>query len=146
MSQEQQLANFEGYAIVEIMGHQRAAGHVTTQYFGGVAVFRVVQQEIPDETITLDKDQWIDGERLYAGSVIRVSRPRAETFVAASSLYRMTPCTEAEATASQPKKIEVVMRAERKLVSAPSALGDEDDDELDNEWDDEEDHDDEETA
>ncbi len=43
---EQQLAMFEGYAIVEIMGHQKVSGYVTTQYFGGTAVFRVVQQEL----------------------------------------------------------------------------------------------------
>lgn len=56
MSNEQQLASFEGYAIVEIMGHQKAAGYVTTQYFGGTAVFRVVQPERDDE----DDDEWVD--------------------------------------------------------------------------------------
>lgn len=113
---EQQLASFEGYAIVEIMGHQKATGYVTTQYFGGTAIFRVVQQEYPVEEITLEADQWLDGERLYAGSKVRVSRPRAETFVAAASLYRMTPCTEQEANAMQPRKIEVLERAERKAI------------------------------
>lgn len=119
MSQEQQLATFEGYAIVEIMGHQRVAGYVTTQYFGSTAVFRVVQQEQPPEEIVLESDQWIDGERIYAGSKVRFSRPRAETFVASASLYRMTPCSEDQANRDQPKVVEVVERAKRKVIAAP---------------------------
>lgn len=102
---EPQLASFEGYAIIEIMGHQRVAGYVTTQYFGSTAILRVVQQEVPPEEITLESDQWIDGERIYAGSRLKVSRPRAESYVAAASIYRMTPCTEHEANASQPRTI-----------------------------------------
>lgn len=133
--QEQQLANFEGWALVEIMGHQSAAGYVTTQYFGGTAVFRVVQQEKPAEEVTLERDQYFDGNYLYAGSKIRVSRPRAETYVAASSLYRMTPCTEAQAQQRQPTVIEVIEWAERKALLSPDDRldneeeGDEDDDE-----------------
>lgn len=130
MSQEQQLATFEGYAIVEIMGHQRVAGYVTTQYFGGTAVFRVVQQEQPPQEIVLESDEWIDGKFVYAGSKIRISRPRAETFVAAASLYRMTPCSEEQANELQPKVVEVVERAERKALAPVVDANDLDDDEL----------------
>jgi len=37
---DQQQAKFEGFALVEIVGHQRVAGFVTTEYFGNVAVFQ----------------------------------------------------------------------------------------------------------
>ena len=134
MSQEQQLATFEGYAIVEIMGHQRVSGYVTTQYFGATAVFRVVQQEQPPQEMTLDADQWIDGVRVYAGSKVRISRPRAETFVAASSLYRLTPCTEEQANCSQPAKVEVIERAERKAIAPVLPDANDDDDDRDDPW------------
>lgn len=116
------------------MGHQKAAGYVTTQYFGSVAVFRVVQQEQPPEEVTLDRDQYMDGTRLYAGSKVRISRPRAETFAAASSLYRMTPCNEAQANAEQPRTVEVIFRAERKELPRgkpdPVFFEDDEDEEL----------------
>ena len=133
---EQTLANFEGWAIVEIMGHQKVSGYVTTQYFGGTAVFRVVQQEQPPQESVLDRDQWLDGALLYAGSKVRISRERAETFVAASSLYRMTPCTEEQANKSQPVKIEVLERAERKALTAAERIA------VIDEQDDDDEHDD----
>lgn len=134
MSTDQQLSTYEGYAIVEIMGHQRVSGYVTTQYFGATAVFRVVQQEQPPQEMTLDADQWIDGVRVYAGSKVRISRPRAETFVAASSLYRLTPCTEEQANCSQPAKVEVIERAERKAIAPVLPDANDDDDDRDDPW------------
>ncbi len=118
MNDEQQQANFEGFGIVQQMGHKTVAGYVTTEYFGGVAVFRVVQQEQPPEEVTLDRDGSVNGHYLYAGSKVRVSRPRAETYIAVSSLYALTPCTESEANARQPKTIEIIERAERKALAA----------------------------
>jgi len=41
-------AKFEGWAVVEIMGHNREIGFVTTEYFGGPALFRVDQPEFPE--------------------------------------------------------------------------------------------------
>src|SRR5215467_13892732 len=34
-------ATFEGWAILEIFGHQRYAGYVTTQTFGAASMFRL---------------------------------------------------------------------------------------------------------
>jgi hypothetical protein len=50
---DQQQAKFEGYALVEIMGHQRVAGFVTTEYFGNVAVFHVVMPEVAAEEVEI---------------------------------------------------------------------------------------------
>ena len=98
---DQQQAKFEGYALVEIMGHQRVAGFVTTEYFGNVAVFHVVMPEVAAEEIEIQARQWVDTEYLEAGSRVRVSRPKVEQFVGASSLYRLTPCTQADAITQQ---------------------------------------------
>lgn len=125
---DQQQAKFEGYGLVEIMGHQRVAGFVTTEYFGNVAVFHVVMPEVAAEEIEIPARQWIDTEYLEAGSRVRVSRPKVERFVAASSLYRLTPCTQADAITQQPRVVEVVFRAERpkELAAVATVVDDED--------------------
>lgn len=115
---DQQQAKFEGFALVEIMGHQRVAGFVTTEYFGNVAVFHVVMPEVPAEELEIQTHQWIDTERLEAGSRVRISRPKVEQFVAASSLYRLTPCTQADAVAQQPRVVEVIERRTRPLLNS----------------------------
>lgn len=115
---EQQLANFEGFALVAQMGHKAVAGYVTTEYFGAVAIFKVVQQERPPEEITIERDGAVNGHYLYAGSKVRISRPRAVHYVPVHSLYDMTPCTEEEANAQQPKTIEIIERAERKALAS----------------------------
>lgn len=115
---ETQQSKFEGYAIVEIMGHQQVSGYVTTEAFGSVVMFRVVQQEIPPTEKLLERTQYVDGEYCPEGSRVRISRERAETYVGVASVYRMTPCTEEQANAAQPATIEVIEKAERKLVTA----------------------------
>ena len=128
---ETQQSKFEGYAIVEIMGHQQVAGYVTTEAFGSVVMFKVVQQEIPPTEKTLGYTQYVNCEHCPEGSRVRISRERAETYVGVGSVYRMTPCTEEQANAAQPAKVEIIEKAERKLVAAginEAILGGEDDD------------------
>jgi len=128
LSEQQELAKFEGYAIVQQMGHKTVAGFVTTRYFGNVAMLHVVQQEQPPEEITIPEDKWIEGRMVYAGSKVRISRRRAEQYVAVSSLYAFTPCTAEESTHSQPKTVEVIEMAECKTLAAVAAEYHNDDD------------------
>lgn len=125
--QQQELAKFEGFAIVQQMGHKTVAGYVTTVYFGSVAMLRVVQQERPSEELTIERDEWVDGHYIYAGSRVRISRKRAEQYIAASSLYAFTPCSEEEANASQPKTVEIIERAERKEITSSDPFDPDDD-------------------
>lgn len=136
MSEQNELAKYEGYAIVQQMGHKTVAGYVTTEYFGSVAMLRVVQQEQPPEELILEADTWINGRLIYAGSKVRISRDRAEQYVAASSLYAFTPCSAEEATRSQPKTVEVIEAAERKTLAAAVDL---DEHEHEDEYDDDDD-------
>lgn len=50
---EEQQAKFEGWAVVEIMGHQKEIGYVTTQYFGPAGLFRVDRPELPEREFEL---------------------------------------------------------------------------------------------
>ncbi len=115
-------SKFEGWALVEIMGHQRVAGYVTTEAFGSVVMFRVVMPEVPETEQTLERDQWVDGERAPAGSKVRIGRRRIETLIGAASVYRMTPCTEQEAMRAQPAKVELI----EKAIALIAPLDDED--------------------
>lgn len=83
---ELEQSNFEGWAIVELMGHVRLSGHVTTQAFGGVVLFRVDIPGIPERR---------DGQGCY-----EAVQPYTQ-FVGAGSIYRMTPCTEETARRAQ---------------------------------------------
>lgn len=108
----QQQAQFEGWALVEIMGHQRVAGYVTTQAFGSTVMFRVEQQEVAPREEVVTENRYESGVGyLRPGDRIRISRERAETYIGAGSVYRMTRITEAEAMKCQSLKIEVLERA-----------------------------------
>ena len=54
-------AQFEGWAIVEIMGHQSAAGWVTTKAFGSVVMFQITQPEVAAEVKLTEKQGYRDG-------------------------------------------------------------------------------------
>jgi hypothetical protein len=73
--------SFEGFAIVELMGHVRVAGWVTEEELFGTKLGRV---DIPD--VTAD---------LTGGA--RPTEVHATQYFNGSALYRLTPCDEATA-------------------------------------------------
>lgn len=117
---------FTGWALVEIMGHRRAAGMVTTEYIGTAAFLRIVTPEVPPTQYTVDSDRWIDGCRVYAGSVMEASRERSEILVGSGSVYAITPTTEADILRHAPVSHKVIQAAERKLLDSSSGTDDDD--------------------
>lgn len=98
---EQTQAKFEGWAIVELMGHQREVGFVTTQYFGDKAMFQIDSPELPDRDYTLKRPEWgirtTSGEHTDApkGSTVRRPGIPAKTrIVNPAAIYALNPCTE----------------------------------------------------
>lgn len=67
---------FESWAIVEVMGHKRFAGHVTEQAFGSASMLRI---DVPE----------IDGV------------PAFSKLIGIGSIYAITPCTEQTAREAQ---------------------------------------------
>lgn len=65
--------SFEGWAIVELMGHQRIAGFVKEQQLAGGALVRVDVPAVDD-------------------------RPAFTKMFGVGAIYGLTPCTEAAAT------------------------------------------------
>ena len=114
MSEEQ--TKFEGWAVVEIMGHNREIGFVTTQYFGGPALFRIDQPSFPEREYSLERAQWIGDTLCPVGSVVRrEALPGKTAFVGPSAVFRLTPCTEETARAA----IERILPAPIKILSIP---------------------------
>lgn len=89
---------FNGWAKVEINGHNCHIGMVTTQVFGTAVLFRIDQPEIPADERTSERDGYLHGRMVPKGTVIRRGAiPPASVLVGAGSIYRITPCTEAAA-------------------------------------------------
>lgn len=96
---EPKQANFEGWAIVELMGHQREIGFVTTESFGQAVMFRIDTPDLSEREFTLTAPEWcdFDGGQRWAPAGSKVKRPAVPArtrLVAPGSLYAINPCTE----------------------------------------------------
>ena len=116
---------FEGYALVEVMGHRRHAGFVTTVFIGTAAFLQVVNEEVPTTQYRLDQDAVVDAEYCYAGSLIESGRERREILIGTGSIYAITPISAEQAERLAPPKHKVLERAPRPLLGegAPEAEG-----------------------
>lgn len=114
--EEQEQAKYEGWAIVEIMGHRTIAGYVTTKYFGAVAMVHITQPDVPPQEKILESGQYVNHEYCEAGSRVRISREKAEAYVGAGSIYQLTVCSEEKALATQPVTVEIIEKVERKQI------------------------------
>lgn len=134
---EQQQANFEGWAIVELMGHQQEIGFVTTQAFGQAVLFRIDQPELGERDVTLSRPEWMelgdDCRTWPAGTKVKRSAvPARSRLVAPGALYAINPCTEEAARAAlektHPRKLALVeMPANMAALPAPTSETDDSD-------------------
>lgn len=100
MPEEQ--AKFEGWAIVEMMGHQREIGFVTTQAFGQAVMFRIDTPDLPEREFVLKTPEYtqesLAGEgRAWTPAGAKVKRspsPARSRLVSPGALYAINPCTE----------------------------------------------------
>jgi hypothetical protein len=109
---------FEGWAVVELFGHAKAIGFVTTECYGQAVLFRVDTPELPEREFILDRpavtNSWIvsDGRVLNAGwtpagsKVRRAAVPGASRLVGPAAIYSIVPCTEETAREAIDKLIE----------------------------------------
>ncbi len=88
---------FDMHAIVELMGHQRIAGHVTEVAIGGAAFIRVDVPAVTRRAHYSDKSEEVAAYTRY---------------LSAAAIYAINPCTEEVARAA----------AASVYVSAPSLL------------------------
>lgn len=88
-------AQFEGYAIVEIVGRQTHIGYVTTRYFGNVAVFEIRIDRHPEETLEPDILRVTEHGAFYPGDRVTFAETKDQSvYVGTGSLYRLTPISQ----------------------------------------------------
>lgn len=96
------VEKFDEWAVVEIMGHKKYAGHVTEHAMGGASFVRI---DVPE--ITLE-----NGQKLAAFTKL----------FGASSVYCISPCTEETAKAFAARLMaESFSRFEAPRLPAPKA-------------------------
>lgn len=107
---------FSGWAIVEMFGHQREAGFVTTRYFGTACLFQVDVPDLPERDFCLTEAAYVDGKWTPAGAKVRrPGTPGRSRLLGPGAVYAMNPCTEVAARAA----IEASLGRELVLLEFP---------------------------
>lgn len=133
METEVQQGTFEGWAIVEMMGHRKEIGYVKTQAFGQAVLFRVDVPELPEREFVLDAPEYAkdDGRERWCPigtKVKRSSSPARSCLVAPSSLYAINPCSEEAAMLAIERNVHrplIALEIPPQAALPPASLEDE---------------------
>jgi len=151
MSEPAASPRFDGWAIVDVLGHQRYVGYVTTEAYGQAVLFRIDVPALEERERTMKAPGYIS-ERGYvpAGTTVKEGAVAGYTkLIGAGSIYAITPCTQEAAykavEQAQPRPLmSVQLPPERALPVRDDAFDNDDpdgdfDNNLTNEDDDDED-------
>ena len=119
---EQPTTQIEAWAIVEIMGHTKLAGHVKTEAFGSTCMLRVDVPELPEKREV--EKSWYDDDGNYLRTPIDVEKVQpAESaytrYFGMQAVFSLTPCDQATARAA----LERMRRQPAKLLRLPGSVG-----------------------
>jgi hypothetical protein len=114
-------STYEGWAILEIFGHQKYAGFVKTEYYGTACMFRCDVPPLKErEQVTKsgtyvetenDSSTWVPpGSTVKKAATIGYSK-----LFGVGAIYSMTPCDEAAAL----RAVEELQPRSLMLVSLP---------------------------
>jgi len=129
---------FEGWAVDEMMGHQREIGFVTTEAYGQAVMFRVDVPELVERDFVLTVPEYtFEGNRgrmTPAGSKVkRPAAPGRTRLIAPGSLYAINPCTQEtalaalERTVSRPLLLVEIAHAQQLLQASAEAFSEQED-------------------
>lgn len=120
MDNQNQQAKFDGWAIVEVMGHQRFAGYVTTEAYGQAVLFRIdVPALEPRERVTERPGYILDRGYTPAGATVKEGAVQGFTkLVGSGSIYCITPCTKEAAL----KAVEQIQPRPLMAIEIPPGL------------------------
>ena len=97
---EPKVSSFEGWAVVEMFGHAKEIGYVTTEAFGAAVLFRCDTPELPEREFVLERPEYIYDDRDIArmrpagSKVKRPGSPAKTRLIGPGAIYSITPCTE----------------------------------------------------
>lgn len=112
-----QQAQFNGWARVELMGHQSHIGYVRTEVYGTAVLFRIDTPELQEREYTLEEPAYVGSRWTPAGTKVkREGTPGISVLAGAMSIYRIVPCSEAAAL----RAIEQSVRSELKVIELPA--------------------------
>lgn len=105
---------FNSWAIVEMFGHTKEVGFVSTQYFGPACLFQIDVPELPEREMVLESSRYLNGITWApAGTKVRVAASLSRSrLIGQGSIYSITPCTETTAMAA----IESMAQTHREMV------------------------------
>lgn len=92
----EKLEFFEGWAVVELFGHGREFGYVTTRYFGNQPMFQVDSPEIPERESLLVNYAYMEGVGgIPAGSKVKKALiPSRSRLLGMASILAINPTGE----------------------------------------------------
>lgn len=100
---DQQQSHFDGWAVVDVLGHQRYVGYVTTEAYGQAVMFRIDVPRLEALERVTKGPEYIQGSGVYvpAGTVMKEGAVEGYTkLIGAGSIYSITPCTQEAALAA----------------------------------------------
>lgn len=125
-------AKFEGWAVVEMMGHRKEIGFVTTEAYGAAVLFRVDTPELAEREYVLERPDYAGGRYCPIGTKVRrESAPASTCLVAPGSLYAMNPCSEQAAMTAIERSIArplIILEIPEQAALPPHCNDDDDDD------------------
>jgi hypothetical protein len=123
-----QQAHFDGWAIVDVMGHQRYVGYVTTEAYGQAVLFRIDVPALEErERVTTRPGYGGGGQYLPAGTTVKEGAVAGYSkLVGSGSIYTITPCTKEAALAAveemQPRPLmSVALPPDRALAEGDAS-------------------------
>jgi len=127
---EIQQAKFDGWAIVDVLGHQRYVGYVTTEAYGQAVLFRIDVPALDERNRVTKRPGYAgDGRYLPAGTTVVEGAVAGYTkLIGAGSIYAITPCTKEAALEAveqaQPRPLMQVVLPPEKALPQTTATDD----------------------
>jgi hypothetical protein len=135
---EEQKQQLDGYAVVEVLGHNTFAGKISEHAIGGSALLRIDIPEVPEKKIPYTDYDYSNGKCVPVQRVRTLAaRPAFTKLIGIGSIYALTPCTEevarrvAEEGRKQPIDMVSMPAIERMALTAGDAEIEDDTDDQD---------------
>jgi hypothetical protein len=87
--------SFEGWGVIELFGHSRETGFITTETYGAAVLFRVDVPGLEEREYTLTAPEYASGKWTPEGSKVkRAAVPARSRLIGPGAIYALNPCTE----------------------------------------------------
>lgn len=123
-------SKFEGYAIVEMMGHRREIGFVTTENYGAASLFRIDTPGYEEREYVLERPTYLHTENGYrtlpeGTKVKRPALPARSVLIGPASIYALNPCTEEAARLAIEKMVDrpLILLSVPESAQIPAHVG-----------------------